>query len=47
MQGYPDPVAKRGAIFAITYMGKFTDLGQNLKDAVLSIRTEGDQTVAG
>jgi hypothetical protein len=44
--GYPDPVAKRGAIFAITYMGKFTELRQNLKDAVLSIHTEGDQVVA-
>jgi hypothetical protein len=44
--GYPDPVAKRGAIFAITYMGKFTELRQNLKDAVLSIRTEGDRVVA-
>jgi hypothetical protein len=44
--GYPDPVAKRGAIFAITYMGKFTELRQSLKDAVLSIHTEGDQTVA-
>jgi len=44
--GYPDPVAKRGAIFAITYMGKFTELRQNLKDAVLSIHTEGDPVVA-
>ena len=44
--GYPDPIAKRGAIFAITYMGKFTDLQQHLKDAVLSIRTEGDQVLA-
>lgn len=44
--GYPDPVAKRGAIFAITYMGKFTELRQNLKEAVLSIRTEGDKTIA-
>lgn len=44
--GYSDPVAKRGAIFAITYMGKFTDLRRNLKDAVLSIRAEGDPTVA-
>jgi hypothetical protein len=44
--GYPDPAAKRGAIFAITYMGKFTELRQNLKDAVLSIHTEGDRTVA-
>jgi hypothetical protein len=44
--GYPDPVAKRGAIFAITYMGKFTELRQNLKDAVLSIHTEGDPGVA-
>jgi hypothetical protein len=44
--GYADPVAKRGAIFAITYMGKFTELRQNLKEAVLSIHTEGDQTVA-
>ncbi len=44
--GYPDPVAKRGAIFAITYMGKFIELRQNLKDAVLSVRTEGDPSVA-
>jgi Domain of unknown function (DUF4062) len=44
--GYPDPVAKRGAIFAITYMGKFAELRQNLKDAVLSIHTEGNQAVA-
>lgn len=44
--GYPDPVAKRGAIFAITYMGKFTELRENLKDAVLSIHTEGDKWVA-
>jgi Domain of unknown function (DUF4062) len=44
--GYPDPVAKRGAIFAITYMGKFTELRESLKDAVLSIRTEGNQVVA-
>jgi hypothetical protein len=44
--GYPDPVAKRGAIFAITYMGKFTELRQNLKDAVLSIHTDGDQAIA-
>ena len=43
---YSDPVAKRGAIFAITYMGKFTALRQNLKDAVLSIHTEGDPLVA-
>jgi len=44
--GYPDPVAKRGAIFAITYMGKFNELRQNLKDAVLSIHTDGDQVIA-
>jgi len=44
--GYPDPIAKRGAIFAITYMGKFTELRQNLKDAVLSIHTEGNQAIA-
>ena len=44
--GYPDPVAKRGAIFAIAYMGKFVDLRQNLKDAVLSIHTDGDKSVA-
>jgi hypothetical protein len=44
--GYPDPVAKRGAIFAITYMGKFFGLRQNLKDAVLSIHTDGDESVA-
>jgi hypothetical protein len=43
---YPDPVAKRGAIFAITYMGKFSELRQNLKDAVLSVHTEGDAGVA-
>lgn len=44
--GYPDPVVKCGAIFAITYMGKFTELRQNLKEAVLSIHTEGNQAVA-
>lgn len=44
--GYPDPVAKRGAIFAITYMGKFVELRENLKDAVLSIHAEGDESVA-
>jgi hypothetical protein len=44
--GYPDPVAKRGAIFAIAYMGKFADLRQNLKDAVLSIHPVGDESVA-
>lgn len=44
--GYPDPVAKRGASFAIAYMGKFTELTQNLKDAVLSIHTEGNKAVA-
>jgi hypothetical protein len=44
--GYPDPVAKRGAIFAITYMGKFIELRQNLKDAVLSIHAEGDSAIA-
>jgi hypothetical protein len=43
---YPDPVAKRGAIFAITYMGKFLELRQNLKDAVLSIHADGDPSVA-
>lgn len=43
--GYPDPVAKRGAIFAIAYMGKF-GLRQGLKDAALSVRTEGDKSVA-
>jgi hypothetical protein len=44
--GYPDPAAKRGAIFAITYMGKFIELRENLKDAVLSIHSEGDKCVA-
>ncbi|MGA2571209.1 MAG: DUF4062 domain-containing protein [Terracidiphilus sp.] len=44
--GYPDPVAKRGAIFAITYMGKFVELRENLKDAVLSIHADGDKSVA-
>jgi hypothetical protein len=44
--GYPDPVAKCGAIFAITYMGKFTELLPALKAAVLSIHTEGNNRVA-
>lgn len=44
--GYPDPVAKVGAIFAITYMGKFTDLLPSLKAAVLSIRPDGNNRVA-
>lgn len=44
--GYPDPVAKRGAIFAIAYMGEFVELRQSLKDAALSIHTEGDRAVA-
>lgn len=44
--GYTDPVAKLGAIFAITYMGKFTDLLPALKEAVLSVHTEGDNRVA-
>lgn len=44
--GYADPVAKLGAIFAITYMGKFTDLLPALKEALLSIHTEGDNRVA-
>jgi hypothetical protein len=44
--GYPDPVAKRGAIFAITYMGKFIELRENLKDATLSIHTGGEEGVA-
>lgn len=44
--GYPDPVAKRGAIFAISYMGKFTELRQSLKEVALSIRTEGDEVTA-
>ena len=43
--GYPDPVAKRGAIFATTYMGKFTELRQSLKEAVLSVHTEGDEVL--
>jgi hypothetical protein len=43
---YPDPVAKRGAIFAIAYMGKFAQLRQNLKEAALSIRTEGNGRLA-
>ncbi len=44
--GYPDPVAKRGAIFAIAYMGKFTELRQSLKAAAVSIRSEGNARVA-
>jgi len=44
--GYPDPVVKRGAIFAITYMGKFVELREERKQAVLSIHTQGDKSVA-
>jgi hypothetical protein len=44
--GYPDPVAQCGAIFAITYMGKFVELRQSLKEAALSIRAGGNGTVA-
>ena len=44
--GYADPVAKLGAIFAITYMGKFADLLPALKEAVLSVHTEGNERVA-
>lgn len=44
--GYPDPVAKRGAIFAIAYMGKFAELRQSLKEAVLSIHAGGEASVA-
>jgi hypothetical protein len=44
--GYPDPVAKRGAIHAIAYMGKFTELRQSLKEAALSIHAEGDKVIA-
>lgn len=43
---YPDPVAKLGAIYAITYMGKFTDLLPALKAAVLSIHADGESRVA-
>jgi len=44
--GYPDPVAKRGAIHAIAYMGKFTELRQSLKEAALSIHAEGNKVIA-
>lgn len=44
--GYPDPVAKRGAIRAIAYMGKFVELRRDLKEAVLSVHTDGDPAVA-
>ncbi len=44
--GYPDPVAKRGAIRAIAYMGKFTELRQGLKEAALAIHAEGDHVIA-
>jgi hypothetical protein len=43
---YPDPIAKRGASFAIAYMGKFVELRDELKQAALSIRTEGDEQTA-
>ena len=44
--GYADPVAKRGAIQAIAYMGKFTELRQSLKEAALSIHSEGNHVIA-
>jgi hypothetical protein len=44
--GYPDPVAKRGASLAVAYMGKFVELRQHLKEAALTIRTEGDGLLA-
>jgi hypothetical protein len=44
--GYPDPVAKRGAIHAIAYMGKFTELRQGLKEAALSIHAGGNKIIA-
>ena len=44
--GYPDSVAKQGAISAIAYMGKFTDLRQSLKAAALSIHTDGNKAIA-
>ncbi len=44
--GYADPVAKLGAIFAITYMGKFTHLLPALKEAILCVHTEGNDRVA-
>jgi hypothetical protein len=43
---YTNTVAKLGAIHAITYMGRFTELLPSLKSAVLTIRTEGDKRVA-
>ena len=43
---YPDPVAKRGAIHAIAYMGKFTELRQSLKEAALSIHADGNKVIA-
>jgi hypothetical protein len=43
---YSDPDVKRGALFAIAYMGKFVDLRDSLKKAALSIHAEGDASVA-
>ena len=43
---YSDPVAKRGASFAIAYMGEFVELRASLKEALLAIRTEGDGLIA-
>jgi hypothetical protein len=43
---YPDRIAQRGALFAITYMGKFTELRQQMKAAVLKVRTEGNESIA-
>lgn len=41
-----DPIAKRGALSAIAYMGKFTELRDSLKSAALAVHTEGDPHVA-
>ncbi len=43
---YPDPVAKRGALFAIAYMGKFVELRPQLKSAVLATHVSEDPTLA-
>jgi Domain of unknown function (DUF4062) len=42
---YPDSNAKQGALYAIAYMGKFTELHETLKSAALSAHANGDSRV--
>jgi len=46
--GYADPVAKAWSYFSLSLTwGSSLNCDRNLKEAILSIHTEGDQTVAG